>query len=235
MQKLSYTILFFVLAISSALAQQTQVQNLPKYDKQVVHFGFSLGINKADFRVTKSPNLYQFDSLYNVDNLKQTGFNLGIVSNLRMGEHFDLRFIPELSFCERDLQYTFYVNGVKQKPSTIKKIESTFLNFPVYVKFKSERVNNYRVYVLAGGQYSIDMVSQAKVQNKDKEFVKLNKKDYGYTIGVGFDFYLEMFKFSPEIKMYNGLNNLLVPDNTVFANSIKGLNSKIFTLSLLFE
>jgi hypothetical protein len=227
--------LVLILAALAACAQRTKVENLPKYDKQPIHFGFSLGINKADFRVKKSPDLFGFDSLYNVDNFKQTGFNLGIVMNLRLGEYFDLRFIPDLAFAERDLQYTFYLNGKQQKPTTLKKIESTFLEFPLYLKFKSERVGNFRAYVIAGGQYSIDMVSQAKVENADKEFVKLKRNDYGYTIGVGLDFYLEMFKFSPEFKMYNGLDNLLVPDNTIFARSLSGLNSKIFMFSLLFE
>lgn len=235
MQKLFFSILLLIFITTAVNAQRTKVENMPKYDKQIVHFGFSLGINIADFRVKKNPDLFQFDSLYNVDNLKQTGFNLGIVMNLRMGEHFDLRFIPDLAFAERDLEYTFYINGVQQKPSTIKKIESTFLEFPLYIKFKSQRVGNFRAYVIGGGQYSIDMVSQAKVENEDKQYVKLNRKDYGYTVGVGFDFYLEMFKFSPELKMYNGLNNLLVSDNTIFARSLSSLNSKIFMISLLFE
>lgn len=229
-------LLFFFLAIASvAIAQKTAVENLPKYDRQRIHFGFLLGINRADFKVTKSPDLFLFDSLYNVDNLKQSGFNLGIITNLSMGNYFDLRFIPELAFIERQLHYTFYLNGKKQNPQTVKKIESTFLTFPLYLKFKSERVGNFRAYVLAGGQYSIDMVSQAKVQNEDRQFVKLSRKDYGYTIGVGGDFYLEMFKFALELKMYNGVNNLLVPDNTVFAQSLKGLQSKIFMVSFLFE
>ncbi len=229
------TVILFLFVFSAALGQRTKVQNLPKYDKQLLHFGFSLGFNTGNFKVTKSPQLFQFDSLYNVDNLKQTGFNLGIVMNMRLGEHFDLRFIPDLAFGERDLEYTFYVNGKMQKPTTLKKIESTWLDFPFYLKFKSERINNFRAYVIAGGQYSIDMVSQAKVENEDKQFVKLERKDYGYTIGVGFDFYMELFKFSTEVKMYNGLNNLLVPDNTIFAQSLSGLKSKIFMVSLLFE
>lgn len=226
--------LVLILAAASVNGQR-QVENLPKYDKQKIHFGFLLGLNTADFRVIKSPRLFSFDSLYNVDNLKQSGFNIGIVTNLRIGDHFDLRFIPDLAFVERNLNYTFYLNGVKQSPATAKKIESTFMEFPLYIKFKSERAGNFRAYVIAGAQYSIDMVSQAKVQNKDKQFVKLQRKDYGYTIGVGCDFYMEMFKFSPEIKMYTSVNNLLVPDVTVFARSLSGLNSKIFMLSLLFE
>jgi hypothetical protein len=96
-------------------------------------------------------------------------------------------------------------------------------------------VNNYRVYVVAGVKYGIDMVSQAKVENKDKQFVKLQKNDYGYQIGFGFDFYLERFKFSPEIKMYNGVRNLLVDDSAIYSTSLRALYSKIFLISLTFE
>src|SRR4030095_15047459 len=120
------------------------------------------------------------DSLFVVESDKQTGFNLGIIGNLRMGEHFDLRFVPDLAFSQRNLEYTFNDNG--KSTTVVKEIESTFLEFPLDLKYKSVRVNNYRIYVLAGLKYTIDMVSQAKVENQDKDFVKLRKNDYGYQI-----------------------------------------------------
>ncbi|MBK7853530.1 MAG: hypothetical protein IPJ79_00185 [Bacteroidetes bacterium] len=88
---------------------------------------------------------------------------------------------------------------------------------------------------MGGVKYSIDMVSQAKVESKDKEFVKLRRNDFGYTIGLGMDFYLPMFKFSPEIKMYHGLKNLLVKDDLIYSRSIDALQTKMFMLSLTFE
>jgi hypothetical protein len=89
--------------------------------------------------------------------------------------------------------------------------------------------------VLAGFKTTIDMVSQAKVQKQDKELVKIKRNDYGYTIGIGFDFYLEMFKFSPEIKMYHGLPNLLVKDNLPYSQVLESLRSKVFLISFTFE
>jgi hypothetical protein len=208
--------------------------NLPKYDKQRVHFGFTLGLNSSNFRVLKVSDFKNQDSIYSVEPQAVMGLNLGIVSNLRLGEHWDLRFIPALSFAQRNLEYTFYYPGTSGDFIT-KNIESTYLEFPLDLKFKSKRINNYRVYVLAGGRYSIDMVSQAKVLNKDKDIVKLEKHDYGYEVGVGFDFYMTYFKFSPEIKMFNGLNNLLVPEDTPFAKPLDALRSKIFLISFTFE
>jgi hypothetical protein len=117
----------------------------------------------------------------------------------------------------------------------VKTIESNYLEFPFDLKFKSKRIRNYRVYVLAGFKYSIDMISQASVEAKDKDIVKLNRRDYGYEIGFGFDFYMPYFKFAPEIKMYHGLNNLLVQDGKPFARPIEALFSKTFTITFNFE
>ena len=234
-KQLIFSVLFLLLIFISqnVSAQYKKVQNLPKYDTQKIHFGFLLGINKTDFVLKRIPEFNSIDSLYTVESVGQTGFNLGIIANLKIAENFDLRFIPDLSFSQRNLEYTFYTFGVKS--TTIKTIESTFLEFPLDLKFKSNRVNNYRAYVVVGAKYSIDMVSQAKVESADKDFVKLKRKDYGYQIGFGFDFYLERFKFSPEIKMYHGLNNLLVDDPKIYSTSLESLRSKIFLISFTFE
>ncbi|MBK6837619.1 MAG: PorT family protein [Bacteroidetes bacterium] len=174
------------------------------------------------------------DSIYVVESEPVSGLNLGIISNLRLGEYWDLRFIPALSFAQRNLIYQFkYPDSTSA--GTTKSVESTYLEFPLDLKFKSKRVTNYRMYVLAGARYSIDMVSQAKVRDKDRDIVKLKRYDFGYEIGLGFDFYLTYFKFSPEIKMFNGLNNLLVKDNSRYASPLEKLNSKIFLVSFLFE
>ena len=231
-------IAFFLLILSlpmAGMAQRDVVPNLPKYDKEKkIHFGFILGLNVTDFYIKRKGIFNNSDSLYSVESAKQAGFNLGIVSDLHLGDNFDLRFIPDLSFAQRNLNYVIYVNGVKYK-TVIKKVESTFLEFPLELKFKSKRINNYRIFVLGGGKYSIDMVSQAKVRNKDKEYVKLRKNDFGYTIGAGMDFYMELFKFSIELKMYNGLNNLLVKDPSIYSRTLDKLNSKIFLINFTFE
>jgi hypothetical protein len=229
-------IIFFsaIISFHDASAQKKKVLNNPKYDKQKIHFGFLLGENQTDFVIHRIGTFNLIDTLYTVESQAQTGFNLQIVTNLRMGENFDLRFLPGLAFATRNLNYDF-IHTIGTHETVVKKIESTFLEFPVDVKFKSDRLNNFRLYVLAGVKYSIDMVSQAAVQAKDKEFVKLQKHDYGYEVGFGMDFYLAMFKFSPEIKMYHGVRNLLVKDNLIYSQSLDALYSKMFVLSLTFE
>lgn len=225
--------LFLSCIFMQAKGQRIIVQNLDKYDKQWIHFGFMLGINSTDFKVTRSDDFYKQDSAVVVTPIGRPGFNLGIISDLHLTDNLNLRFVPALAFSQRDLEYQMVYPG-KQSEVILKKVESTFLEFPLEIKFKSNRINNYRIYVSGGAKFMLDMVSQAKVEN-DEQLVKLKRQDYGYTIGFGMDFYMPLFKFAPEIKMFQGIPNLLVTDPAVFSTSLKSLKSRIFTVSLTFE
>ncbi|MFH1319438.1 MAG: porin family protein [Bacteroidota bacterium] len=225
-------------------AQKLRIQNLSKYDRQIVHFGFSLGINKADFTIRINPDIKKLDSLkmnnkfysiYVIESETQSGFNLGIVSNLRLGPFFDLRFIPALSFVQRRLEYTL-VGKNSESLVKIKNIESTFLEFPLELKYKSVRLNNGRAYVLGGVRFNIDLASQKDIEEEEEEdIIKLNQYDLLYEVGFGIDCYMKYFKFSPEIKLAFGINNMLVNDETMFSQSIDKLNSRILLVSFTFE
>lgn len=229
-----FLILIFITAsFESVNAQRIIVKNQEKYDKQWIHFGFLLGTNKTNFKVSRAENLLQNDSVLFLSADGQTGFDLGIISNLRIAENFDLRFTPMLAFSQRNMNYNMTLNVAGSNLVT-KKIESTFIQFPLLLKFKSNRVNNYRFYVLGGAKYMIDLVSQAAVEN-DEQLVKLKKYDYGYEIGFGMDLYLPLFKFAPEIKMYQGIPNILANDNAVYTTSLGGLKTRIWSISFTFE
>lgn len=226
-------ILFITASIETVNAQRIIVKNQEKYDKQWIHFGFLLGTNKTNFKVSRTENLLQNDSVLFLSADGQTGFDLGIISNLRIAENLDLRFTPMLAFSQRNMNYNMTLK-VAGTDVVTKKIESTFIQFPLLVKFKSNRVNNYRFYVLGGAKYMIDLVSQAAVET-DEQLVKLKKYDYGYEIGFGMDLYLPLFKFAPEIKMYQGIPNMLANDNAVYTTSLSGLKSRIWSISFTFE
>ena len=237
--RLSFSIsIILLLAIGGfqySHAQAPKPQNLKKYDRQWIHFGFLLGINSADFNVHPNPNIRDFDSIYVVEAVAESGFTLGIVANLRLGLFFDLRTIPSLSFSQRSIEYTLV--GVNKTPgTTIKKIESTFLEFPLTLKYKSVRINNGRAYVLAGLRYSLDLASQKDVAREDEELVKLKRDDFLYEFGFGIDFYLKYFKLSPVIMLSLGLNNMLIrEEDNLFSASIDRLNSKIIQIGVTSE
>ena len=117
----------------------------------------------------------------------------------------------------------------------IKRIESTLIDFPLYIKYKSARYNNYRTYVLAGVKYSLDIASQENINDEGQEIVKLKRDDLMGEIGFGIDYYLEYFKFSPEIKLSYGILNLLSEDETIYTKSINCLSTNGWMLSFTFE
>ena len=225
-------IVFLFMGLNSLAQRNKKSQNLSRYDFQKIHFGFTLGINELNFNVKKNSNTITNDSLKNLYSKSQKGFNLGIVSNLRIGKYTDLRFVPALIFGERQLEYSF---SDSLNTNDVKKIESTLIDFPIYIKYKSERYNNFRAFVIGGLKYSLDIASQSNIDDEGQKLVKLNKNDLMGEVGFGLDFYLEYFKFSPQLKLSYGLINLLKSEDSVYSNSINRLSTNGWMLSFTFE
>jgi hypothetical protein len=233
------SIIILVLFSLNVKAQDPNEKgNLTNYYNQTLHFGFALGINRANFSIDPSEHFERFDSLLKVEQGPKMGFNLGIVSEVRLRKYLTLRFVPNLSFAERNLQYTF--SRVDSIIIRTKTIESTFINFPLDLKLRSKRVKNFSAYLLGGGAYSLDLSSKAKVPlttnpNPNEQVIKLLKNDLYYEVGSGAEFYLQYFKLALELKLSMGTMNILKKENTVFSNSINKLNSKILMFSITFE
>jgi len=253
-----FSILIITALIGSGgLFAQTRVPNLNNFDQAPYHFGFQLGINqmfftiktKQDFQKTLYLNNSSFDQvpdlncdtahLYSVLANPTYGFVIGIVSNLRMGEYFDLRFTPSLTFGERGITYNIQNSEESSVPrfdDVTKNIQSTFVDFPLWIRFKGKRINNTRPYVLAGAKYALDLASNAKKKdNSTVSHVFLDKHDLYGELGVGFDFYTAYFKFGTEVRMSYGLFDILKRDQTIYTSGIERLNSKIFQLAFTFE
>ncbi len=229
-------ILIFLLLMSSFSSfgqRHKKPQNLPRYDFKKIHFGFTLGINSLNFNINKNKKFLENDTLLSTLSQDQKGFNLGIVSNLRLGRYTDLRFIPTLVFGERIINYQF--NETSNLNLNDKRIESTLLDFPISLKYKSERYNNFRTYVMCGIKYSLDIASQSEIDDEGQELVKLNNHDLMLEGGFGIDFYLQYFKFSPQIKISHGIINILSKDNTLYTQTLNNLKTSSWMLSFTFE
>jgi len=221
--------------VSTANAQNRKILNLPNYDRQTLHFGFLLGVNSLDFVTKPVKDIRALDSLNIIQNGSGAGFSLGIIGNLHLGDNFDLRFLPTLSFGERKITYTINYKTFDSLVTRNKPVESTLLEFPLLLKFKSSRHANFRTYVIGGVKPMIDLASQNKVDDKGEKILKLKKNDLAFEIGMGFDFYSQYFKFTPEFKMAYGLSNLLVQENNIFTGGLDALRSKAFYFSITFE
>jgi hypothetical protein len=226
---------FFVFCVGfAAHAQVERVLNLPDFDKKKLHFGFSLCVNTMDYRMRT--NLTNPDSLIKLEADPQSGFNIGIVSSFNFNPYFSVRFLPSLSFGQRNLEYTFA--DEPRNRQTIKMVESTYLDFPLNLKYRSARLNNFAAYVIGGGRYSIDLSSQRDIDNNlppDLQVVRLDRDNVWYEVGFGLDFFLEYFKFSTELKLSMGLHNVLIQDYSIWSTPIGGIRPRMITISFHFE
>lgn len=236
----------------NSYAQKRKVLNLPEYDQQPYHFGFILAANNMLFTIKPVDNLpfikWEADQspdiiadslyVYEITSNGTPGFSIGILGSLRIGKYTDLRFVPALSFGERMINYGIltYKDGESSYIDVEKSITSTLIEFPLFVKYKSKRLNNFAAYVTGGLKYTLDLASQNKSDNNlnDAE-IKLNKHDLMGEVGVGVDFYTNYFKFGTEIRMGYGFFNLIKQEGNLYTDSIERLNSKIFLLSFTFE
>ena len=251
-----FTISLMLIINDKSFAQLDKVPNLPRYDRAKYHFGFILAGNQMLFDLKTKPGFTDVkysneqapglfaDSLYilSINAEPTAGFTIGIVSDLRMGRYFNLRFVPSLAFGERSINYSilsYRGTDIPERIEISKPVTSTYVELPLHVKYKSKRYNNTRGYLLAGVKYNIDLASNKKNKNEDESgnltYIKLKSHDLLFEIGVGFDFYTAFFKFGTELKMAYGINDLLEREETIFTNGIEYLNSKIFTLSFTFE
>ena len=248
--------LFLLLFSGKGYSQKQWILNMPTYDKDLFHFGFVLGFDLTYVTIRPISDLtrHNFDSLYipdivplpdsakvlSITSSASPGFVISIVGNMRLSENLDLRFIPSLTFGDRSLVYTIMTYRKESESLMVitKKVPSTYVNFPLEVKFKSDRYNNFRAYLMGGAQYTLDLASQAKKREQrsaDQKIVKFNQNDMYVEAGVGFDFYNEWFKLALELKMMYGLFDQLKRENNIYTNSIESLKSKIFQFSVTFE
>ncbi|NLL29370.1 MAG: PorT family protein [Bacteroidales bacterium] len=234
-------VLLFLLSTAS-IAQQEGIYNLPRFDSRLLHFGFTIGFNQMDFTLKRTKFSEQKDSILNISTQGQFGFQIAIVSDLKIGNNLNLRFTPGLSFGDRKVNYdiskTIYDINTPLNDTVLKVTktsESTFLDFPLLLKFKTNRITNFRAYALLGGKYSYDLASQSKKKQEDEEFLKLLPHDYSLEVGTGVEWYLEYFKFGVEIRMSYGFPDMLKREGTIYTNNIDRLSSKIWWLCFTFE
>jgi hypothetical protein len=221
------------------IAQVEKPKNYRRFDEKLIHFGFMLGGNTADFGMRLKPNAYQEYGLKSLTSRSSAGGQVGIVSTLKLGHPVvRLRFIPTLSFQERVLNYTFVNPDTSLTGDLLneERINSTNLDFPLMLQFRTVRLNNFAAYVLMGGQYTLDLQSQENSsQDFIDPFIKIKKHDWQAQLGGGLEWFAPYFKFGVEIKYSYGLRNMFVPDGIYISDPIDRLYNKVWWVSIIFE
>jgi len=207
-----------------------KVQNHPNYDYKMIHFGFMVGLNTMDFGITRPAQSGDSLLFADVSGLKP-GFQVSIVSDLRLNDHFTLRFLPGITFGAREVSYYDTVGLYAQWT-----LESNFLDFPLLIKYKSKRVNNYRPYLIGGLNFRYDMAARRELESGAAQ-IRLIKPDLYFEIGFGIDMFLQYFKFSPELKVSAGFRDVSAhdPGGAKYNSSIERLQSYVVMLCFHFE
>lgn len=233
--------LIFLVINLNLSGQKQKPKNESWYDEKPLHFGFSLGFNIMDFDITPSQSYLEVDSLYPEVSLLNPGINIQIVTNFHIARYFDIRFLPGVSFGQRVVRY--YKVDENNMDAVLyndqQRLESSFLEFPLLLKFKGDRLNNVRPYVIGGLNYRYDLAGKKEFDDEKPVYIRLKRPDLYYELGAGMDFYLTYFKLSVELKMSNGIRNILVNDpyqgHPEYLNAIDKMKSQIWVLAFHFE
>jgi hypothetical protein len=223
-------ILIFSLGLS---AQQKHVLNYPLIDYRILHFGFTIGMNSFDFNFDRSSTSQRSDPYFIDVSTIEPGFNVSIVSELRLNEDFALRFLPGLAFGQRNLNF---IDNQTNKSLGRISVESNYIDLPLLIKYKAKRLNNFRPYLIAGTTARYDMAAKKSNNNPDLPVgykVSLYPLDFYADLGFGVDFYLTYFKLSTEIKLSLGMRDVL--ETNMSDSGLNGLSSKIVMINFHFE
>ncbi len=232
-------ILFLFIGMLFAAPVNAQKRSKANYNyflfkQKPYYFGLTLGSNSSRFSAFRSKEYIFSDSISSVRSVSGPGFNLGIVTNLKIGEYFDFRFLPTLSFAERTLNYT---KNSRFTPKTQKKLESIFVEMPFHFRFKSAPYRDKRLFVVAGVKYAFDVASKARATSEGADqIIKISPHDFSFEVGAGMQIFFPYFIFSPEIKMSYGIGNtLLFNPNLEESSVLDKILSRTFTISFNFE
>ncbi len=226
----------FLIASFAGKSQQKELY-LPDHDLKKYYFGITLGYNSSRFHLNQHPRFLQYDSVMVAEPLNNGGFGLGLSATARLTKRFEARFNPQLIFATKSVSYHLkYPDEIKEEEAiTTKPVESVIVSFPAQLKFNSDRIGNFRVYMLGGLKMDYDLASNARARQAE-DLVKIKKMDYGIEAGIGFNFYFQSFIFSPEIKISNGLGNIHARDESLkFSNVIDRMSSRMIMFSIHLE
>jgi hypothetical protein len=234
MKKIIVVILFlFVIKghaqFTKSMFSKTPIINLENWQKQRLYFGFYLGFNSYDFKIdykTVGPDILV---------KKSTGFNVGLVSDLRLHEYINLRFEPGLYYTKRDLNYPNFTT----RNDALREVNSTYLHFPLLLKFSSLRTGNIRPYLLGGVSATLNLSSNSKsIDDNLEQRFRVKAWTTNYELGFGIDLFSEYFIFSPSVRGVFGLKDELIRDkdpNSPWTSNIESLKTRAFFINFTFH
>jgi len=245
MSKNYYLTIILLLFCSNLLLAQSAPAWGGGADQTDLSFGFSFSYVSSYFKIIKQPNWRTpyfdpgvnkniTDSLNSITSRPLPGFGIGFITRYRLTDHLEARITPSLVFADRALTYT-YPTALED---ITKSIQATNIDLPLSIKLKSDRIDDFRAYLLGGVKYSIAVGKGNAVAGDLNPLDQIPKNVQGFgsfDVGIGCDIYFEFFKLSPEIKLSNSFGNVLAPGSDPYSVPISKLSLHTIMFSLIFE
>ena len=230
-------IVFFLL-LGLITTEKVQAQgtgyirrHLEFYDDKPIHYGFLFAMPVTRFTIRHSDKFMESDSAYSIVSPAQGAFRMGFTVNAFLTDHFDIRTTPSISLYERRVKFN-YPGGTEK----IESRESTWIEIPLLLKYKSTRRVNTRMYMVAGVTLGIETnVKRSRSNASISNQLDTRTSDFTVDYGVGFEQFFQFFKFAPELRFSHGLVNMLQPANNTSSIGLNRLTSHTVTLYLNFE
>lgn len=224
-------ILALVFCSLATMAQEKRwvQRNNPNYDNRKLTYGFLIGLHSSIYQINYSDQFItqSFDTVHSVNSSWTSGFTLGFIVNYRLNEFLDLRLTPEVAFYEQKVRYQFTNEAFEDA-----RVESTMVEFPVLLKYKSERRGNIRMYMIGGVKPAIEASGKKDNTKAELEVIGSN---LSLEAGFGFDLYYPLFKFSPEIRFSRGVIDILGNQTNAYGQPIQRVNTNTVTVYFLFQ
>ncbi len=206
-------------------------KNNPNYDNRKITYGFLIGLHTSAYQINYADRFVtqDFDTVHSIVPGWTPGFSLGFIVNYRATEFLDLRITPKVAFYEHSLTYR-YTNESKNE----QRVETTMVEFPILLKYKSVRRGNIRMYMVGGIKPGIEASGKKQIENTTS-MLEVNQFNVNLEAGFGFDLYYPLFKFSPELRFSRGMVDVLENKNNIYGQPLNRINTNTITLYLLFQ
>ena len=197
--------------------------NQPDIDNTRLSWGYFLGFNSYDYsfrykQYDPSPSTGK-DLIIN----RSTGFNVGLIGNLKLTNNLDIRLEPGVNFNNYGVRATF--------SGDVEEVNSTYVHVPLLLKFNANRLNNFRPFVVGGASASINLSSN---EDNPEANIRTTIYNYYYELGVGIDLYFYYFKLSPSLRGLFGINNEFVAGNADM-NNVEQMFARGLFLNFTFQ
>ena len=221
-------ILLTVFIFTGSLGQTRKVQNRPYIDLRPMHFGISIGLNLQDMELQNAgPQLLETGETHTVAvdvDSWNPGFSVGVLADMRLGEHLNVRISPGLHFGSKRLVFRDFddLNEAGHPRETTQDLKNTYISVPFNLKFSAQRFNNYRPFMIGGISPMVNLTGE------NQDFLRLKRFDTMIEVGLGCDYYMRFFKLIPELKFCYSLTNAL---DSKHADELTDINKRVFSQS----